>query len=96
MKVMGPQYEAQYKLDMADAIIDALMESQTGGAKPAKKKEAASAPAAAGGGGMPAASMGQPSGLGSGFFRLFNTAPGNLSSLTNSIVGPRSRRSGMI
>ena len=30
MQMMGPQFESQYKLDIADAIISALMEAQQG------------------------------------------------------------------
>ena len=88
MEKMGPQFASQYKLDMADAIIEALLEANKGGGKgqgqgaqqrqPQQAQQAQRAPQ-------------QQSLLGPGFYQMFNASPDHLQRLTNSIVGARRR-----
>ena len=109
MQVMGPEWQSQYKLDVADRIIEALMESQgrSGKSKPSNQSGSGGAPSgqtahtgtpaerAPGPAQQTPEVMPQP-GLGAGFFKLFNSSPQNLQMLSNSIVGARRRPAGMI
>jgi hypothetical protein len=96
LDMMGPQYKAEFELEKANAIIDALMQGQ-------KQNQAPKAASGGGGGGagMSAPQAPQPPGMGQPmlspmFYRMFNTAPESMQRLTNSIIGARRRPTGMI
>jgi hypothetical protein len=90
LELLGPEYKSQYQMNIADAIIDALMGRQEQG-QGQKKPQAQAQTQTQGGAGQPAP-MGAMSGMGSAnplISRMFNTAPETMQRLLSSITGAR-------
>lgn len=83
LRILGPQYESQYQLAIADAIIDALMEANRGGGKGGRSQRDQQTQQA-----QQTQPM-QSTGLGPEFYRIFNASPQALQALTSTIVGGR-------
>ena len=90
MQMLGPQFESQYKLDIANEIIQTLMGARQG--KTGQSKPSPSSAPQAGQAGPAQQQQQMASPLGPGFYQMFNTAPNHMQSLVQSLINPRGGR----